>query len=203
MDSLLQLDRELLLWINGFHAPALDPVIAAATSTAFWSPLYLWFIYLLFKRLDQKAWVALIAVALTVLMADQITSGILKPWVGRLRPSHEPELKDLLHLLTNNDGQAYRGGRFGFPSSHAANAFGVVVFLWLTLRRHISWVGSMFAVAVLISYTRLYAGVHYPSDVLVGAVIGSLCGLLGYLAYQKSIRLWWKATPPETASENQ
>jgi undecaprenyl-diphosphatase len=97
----------------------------------------------------------------------------MKPFFGRLRPSHEPELEGLLHLV---DG--YRGGLYGFASSHAANTFGVAIFIWLSLRKHYRWIGVIFIWAILMSYTRIYLGVHYPTDILVGAIIGSLCGLL-------------------------
>lgn len=190
MDLLSDLDQRILLWLNGLHADALDPVVFVATGTTFWTPFYCLFIYLLFTKLEQKAWLALGAIGLTVLACDQITSSLLKPWVERLRPSHEPGLNELLHLLTNANGDVYRGGKFGFPSSHAANSFGVATFLFLALRHHISWVWITFVVALLISYTRLYAGVHYPSDVLAGGVIGAALGYSGWRLYQLAAKRW-------------
>jgi len=198
METLAGWDRSLLLFLNSLHSEGLDPVVLAATSTTFWTPLYLWFIYLMFVKLDRKAWLALVAVALTVLLADQSASGILKPLVGRLRPSHEPGLQDLLHLLTDGSGQPYKGGLYGFPSSHAANAFGVATFLWLTLRKQIRWVWVVFLVAAIISWTRLYAGVHYPSDVLTGALIGSGWAYACWKGFNWSVARWM---PEKTATE--
>ena len=190
MEFLSGLDQQLLLFLNSLHTDALDPVVFAATGTTFWMPFYFWFIYLLFTRLDQRAWFALGAIALTVLAADQLTSTILKPWIERLRPSHDPELSSLLHLLTNADGNVYRGGKFGFPSSHATNSFGVATLIFLLLRRHTRWVWIAFTVAIIISYTRLYAGVHYPSDVLAGALIGSALGYGGWRIYRFATDRW-------------
>jgi len=172
MTTLLDLDRRLFLFLNSLNHPTLDGFMLAATDMKFWIPFYLWFIYILFKKLEQQAWIALICIALTVLIADQTTSHLLKPLVQRLRPSHEPTLQGLVHLVAQPAGSLYKGGLFGFPSSHAANAFGVAVFLWLIIGRSYRWTLIGFAVASILAYTRIYLGVHYPLDILTGMMIG-------------------------------
>lgn len=186
MTTLLDLDRRLFLILNGLNHPDLDGFMFAATDMKFWIPFYLWFIYVLFKKLDQQAWIALICIALTVLIADQTTSHLLKPLVQRLRPSHEPGLEGLVHLVKTPAGIWYKGGQFGFPSSHAANAFGVAIFLWLVLGRIYPWTIIGFAIAAVLAYTRIYLGVHYPLDVLAGILIGSASS---YACWQLFIRL--------------
>lgn len=169
--------------LNALRHPALDGFMLAATDVKFWIPFYLWFIYVLFKKLDQQAWLALICIAITVLLSDQITSHLLKPVVQRLRPSHEPALENLVNLVTTSSGTLYKGGKFGFPSSHAANAFGVAFFLWMTLRKNYGWTWVTFLVASILAYTRIYLGVHYPIDLICGMLIGIAAAYISWLLF--------------------
>jgi undecaprenyl-diphosphatase len=183
MEQLLTWDRELLLWLNSFHTPWLDPIMFWVTKTFFWVPLYAFLIYLVFKQYKKEGWLVLIGAAVVVLLCDQITSTFMKPFFERLRPSHEPSLQGLVHLV---DG--YRGGRYGFSSGHAANTFGTALFVLLILRQRVRWIGLVFLWAVLMTYTRLYLGVHYPGDILVGALIGLACGWVGFRLAQGLIQ---------------
>ncbi len=176
MERLAELDRELLLFFNGFHAEWLDPVMLLATKTIFWLPLYLVLVYLMAKSYQWNTLYLLLGVALTIVMADQITSGFMKPFFERLRPSQEPALVGILHTVNN-----YKGGLYGFASSHAANSFGVAMFLWLLFKGRHHWMSIIFVWAALMSYTRIYLGVHYPGDILAGTVIGLFCGWVGFL----------------------
>ena len=119
METILEIDKDLLIWINSFHTGWLDPVMLMITKTEFWSPLYLFFIYLIFKKLDRDAWFAMAGAGLTILLADQITASFMKPFFQRLRPSQDPAIQNLIHLVVNSKGEIYRGGLYGFASSHA------------------------------------------------------------------------------------
>jgi undecaprenyl-diphosphatase len=99
----------------------------------------------------------------------------MKPFFARLRPSHEPGLQNLVHLVNG-----YKGGLYGFASSHAANTFGTATFVWLALKPFMRWSGLIFIWAVVMTYTRIYLGVHYPGDILVGALFGILIGWLSF-----------------------
>jgi undecaprenyl-diphosphatase len=187
MDTILELDKDLLIWINSFHADWLDPIMLVITKTFFWTPLYLFFIFLIFKKLDKDAWFALAGAALTILLADGITAQIMKPFFERLRPSQDPAVQNLLHLVTQSNGQPYRGGLYGFASSHAANTFGTATIMWLLFRDKTKWIGLAFLWAACMTYTRLYLGVHFPSDILVGGLVGVLSGFAGYRLF-----LWLK-----------
>lgn len=170
IETLKKWDEDLFLWINSFHADWLDPVILQMTETITWIPLYAYLIFRIFKQDRANIWWVLGGVALTILIADQFTSGFLKPLMERLRPCHDPRWEGMIH----NYGRC--GGLYGFVSSHAANTFGMAVFLNLKLNRKIKNLGWLYLYAAVVSYTRIYLGVHYPFDILLGALIGATIG---------------------------
>lgn len=178
MESILELDKELLLFFNGLHADWLDPIMFWLTKTFVWLPLYLFLLYLSIKEYKKQTWVVLVGIGLTILLCDQITSSFMKPFFERLRPSREPSLEGLIHLVNG-----YTGGKYGFASGHAANTFGTSVFFFLIFRNKYTWIKWIFAWAVLMTYTRIYLGVHYPGDILVGGTIGCIMGWIGYRVY--------------------
>ncbi len=180
LDQLIEWDKEVLFFLNSFHTPWLDPVMLLITKTFFWLPLYAFLAFLFFKIFKKEAWFILIGALITLLLCDQITSTFMKPYFARLRPSHDPSLVGLLHHVNG-----YKGGLYGFASGHAANTFGIAMFVWLTLRSVYKWIALIFVWAILMTYTRIYLGVHFPGDILVGGSIGLLCGYLGYKISQR------------------
>lgn len=176
MEDILALDRELFLELNGnFHRPWLDQLMMFLSSTMAWIPLYLLLLYLLIRTFGKATWSVLLAIALTILIADQVTSTFMKPFFERLRPSHEPTLSEMVTIVNQ-----YRGGKYGFASSHAANTFGIATLMWLTLKRYRPWMGLLFLWALLVGYTRIYLGVHYPGDILAGFLVGFLAALISW-----------------------
>jgi undecaprenyl-diphosphatase len=168
VESIKDWDEKAFLWLNSFHSDGLDPIVLQLTQTITWVPLYLLLLYLIYRK-DPKnmAWV-IGGVMLTILLGDQISSGLMKPYFERLRPCHDPQWVGLIH----NYGRC--GGLYGFVSSHAANTFGMATFLTLILRKKQKGIYWLFLYAVIVSYTRIYLGVHYPLDVLFGALVGVL-----------------------------
>jgi undecaprenyl-diphosphatase len=174
IESIKDWDEKAFLWLNSFHSDGLDPIVLQLTQTITWIPLYLLLLYLIYRK-DPKntAWV-IVGVMLTILLADQVSSGLMKPYFERLRPCHDPQWVGLLHSY----GRC--GGLYGFVSSHAANTFGMATFLTLILRKKQKGIYWLFLYAVVVSYSRIYLGVHYPLDVFFGALVGVLSAYLSW-----------------------
>ena len=179
LNELLELDRELFLYLNSFHTPWLDPLMVFVTDKYVWTPLYILLLYLVFKDLGRDSWIALVGITLTIVLADQVTSTLMKPYFARLRPSHEPLLQGLIHIV---DG--YKGAKYGFASSHAANTFGAATFFFLLFRKKYKWITSIFLWAAVVTYSRIYLGVHYPGDILVGGLVGALAGFASFALFR-------------------
>jgi undecaprenyl-diphosphatase len=179
IDKLIEYDHRLFIWLNGFHAPWLDPLMFYVSETWVWLPLHLALIYLTFKTFSKHGWLVLFAVAITLTMSDQITTSIMKPYFARLRPTHDPALESIVHIV---DG--YRGGQFGFASSHAANTFALATFFFLLFRKSHKWIALLFAWSSLVAYSRVYLGVHFPGDILVGGMVGAMAASIGYYLYR-------------------
>lgn len=172
MERLLELDRDAFLFLNHLDTPWLDAIMPWVTRTESWIPLYLVLLFLVIRDYRKNSWAILLGIALTIVFADQVTSNLMKPFFQRLRPSHDPSLDGLVHIVNE-----YRGGLYGFASGHAANTFGVTTFLVSVLSQY-RWISWLFLWAGLMTYSRIYLGVHYPGDIIVGALVGIIGSLL-------------------------
>lgn len=172
--TLQQIDNSIFLFFNGLHASWADVFFYYISSRFVWIPLYLLLAFFLFRRYRKKAWILLAAVVISVVLSDQ-SCNLIKHTVQRPRPSHETELVDQVHLVAKPDGTLYKGGPYGFPSSHAANAMALALIVVAFLTREKKWLTALvFCWVLLVSYSRIYLGVHYPSDIVVGWCVGAL-----------------------------
>lgn len=168
-----QLDTQALIAINGAHHPVLDFLFYWAAYKFTWIPFYAWILYLLYRSYGRQTWKFLPVIAVMITLSDQLST-LLKNTTGRLRPCHEPAIRELVHLV---NGQC--GGSFGFVSSHAANCTALAVFVLLLLPKgHTAFRAALTAFVLINIYSRVYLGAHYPLDVAVGAFLGFLLGLV-------------------------
>jgi len=178
MSFLINLDTQLFLTINGCHNETWDTIMWWISGKTTWWPFYLLLLmFLAYKKRWQLA-VMVIFIAVSITLTDQTSVHLFKNVFLRLRPCHEPALEGLVHIVNNKCG-----GQYGFISSHAANSFGVAMLTLLWIRTW--WFSAlMMTWATLIGYSRIYLGVHYPGDVIGGAIWGILCGWLVFLLFR-------------------
>lgn len=180
-DALIQFDKELLLALNGSASLYLDGLACTLTNAFTWVPLYVSLFYLVLKNNDnvQRILLIIACTILCVLLAGTVDDMIVKPMVGRWRPTRDPEIGMLVDVVNG-----YRGGRFGFFSAHASNTFSIAIFFcWLVRSRLL----SVFMVfwSFVNCWTRLYLGVHFPGDILVGLLWGGFVGTVVYYLYYR------------------
>ena len=190
MENLSSIDSRLFLFLNGLHVDWMDKVMVLVTDMWMWFPFYLLLIYWAVKQYGKRCWWVFLALGIVVLCTDQLASHVCKPVFHRLRPCYNIDFQDLIYLP-----KGMAGGRYGFVSSHAANTFGVAAFLTPVLRKYRPWPAIMlFLWAFISSYSRIYIGYHYPGDILCGALLGILIGLILWKVFQLVVvRKIWKS----------
>ena len=192
MNTLISLDQQWLLAINGWHAEWADVLMWYISKSTTWLPLYALLVGFVVYRFGiqwylstqntlnyrftalLRVFIVLAGFAVAVGLSDFISSGIIKPWGSRLRPTHEPALAGMLHLVNG-----YTGGMYGFVSSHAANTMACALLFSLLYRNKYATVALMLWVA-LNCYSRMYLGVHYPGDIIGGLLVGTLVAGMTY-----------------------
>lgn len=182
MQTLIEIDRNILAFFNGSDSLFLDNLAVVLTSGLTWIPLYLSLLYVVIKNNDTMKQIMLVigCVALCIVISDGVTDFIVKPLVARFRPSHDPLIKYSVDIVNG-----LRDTKYGFFSAHAANTFCLAVFFSLLIRDR-TFITAMILWSLVNCWTRMYLGLHYPGDILVGLVWGAVVGFFVYFIYIKS-----------------
>ena len=184
IEFLQDIDRELLLGINGSDSLYLDRLVRTLTNGLTWIPLYLSLFYMVMKNNDnfRRLLLVLGGAGLCVVLAGTVDDVIVKPLVARWRPTHDPQIGILVDIV---DG--YRGGKYGFFSAHASNTMSIATFFcWLARSRRLSI--TLVICSLVNCWTRMYLGVHFPGDILVGLIWGITVGTGVYFLYRRLTR---------------
>ncbi|TAL57512.1 MAG: phosphatase PAP2 family protein [Bacteroidetes bacterium] len=177
IEFLEYIDTRLFIFFNGNHTPFMDSVMDAVTNKYTWIPFYLIILFFVWKKVKSKMWLVVLSVVILITLSDQISVHLFKEIFQRYRPCHNLLLQDRVQLING-----HCGGDYGFVSSHAANAFALTTFLIFFFRRR-DFALFMYLWASVVCYSRVYAGVHYPFDILGGMMLGIFLGLIGYKIY--------------------
>ncbi len=179
---LIAKDKQLFLAINQRHTNSFfDWLMPIWRNSNTWIPLYVLMLIFVISKLKKQVWIWILAASVTFLLSDQISSHILKPFFARPRPCNDVDFAPQVRLLLHHCGSG-----FSFTSSHACNHFGIAIFFITTLSSYLkNWKYLFIAWAVIVCYAQVYVGVHYPLDVLCGAVLGALIGKFTSNFYNK------------------
>lgn len=177
LETVIDWDYQLFSLINGSGPAFIDWLMILLSDKYIWVPLYLWIIFKLIERYQYRVLWVLIPLILAVVLSDQITSSFMKPFFERLRPCRDPSLAESVIIVSRC------GGKYGFASSHAANTMALASFCWFYFRNRFSLVIVKWA--LLVGLSRIYLGVHFPGDVIIGASIGFLAAFICYYGLKK------------------
>lgn len=177
LDKIIALDKELFVFLNGLGSSSYDELWLLITKQLYWTPFFLVVFYLLYKKIGWKNFlIAIIFIALLILLCDQ-TANLFKNTFERLRPCNDLQIKDSIRIVKHSDS-------FSFFSGHATNSMATTVFVFLILKKHYKYAFLLFLFPLIFAFSRIYLGLHFPSDILTGYLFGASFGFLFYKGYQ-------------------
>jgi undecaprenyl-diphosphatase len=180
IDKIIEFDTQLFLYLNSLNSALFDKIMWIISGRYEWIPLYAGIIFFIFKKFKLKGFIPLLFIVLCIVFADQISVHLFKDLFHRLRPCHNPDIVNIVHIVNNKCG-----GQYGFVSSHATNSFALAGFTFLLFNKKHYSIG-IFIWASIVSYSRIYLGVHYPLDVICGAILGLFIGIILFWIFKKT-----------------
>lgn len=190
IERLKEWDEELFMLINGLHSDFFDSIMYWASDKFIWIPLYLFFIFLIYKKHSLRGLSSILFIGIAIIITDQASTHLFKDVFLRLRPCNEPSLQTLIHLVNN-----HCGGQYGFISAHAANSFALASFLCLYIGDKFKFLKYILIFWLfLIAYSRIYLAAHYPGDVLAGTIFGTAIGIAVFKLYLFVLSRFYKSS---------
>lgn len=178
IENLLQTDRDVLIYLNNLGSERFDFLWLLITKQANWTPFFLLLAYLIYKKSNIKT-LGLVVIFITILLTiGNETVEASKLYFQRLRPCNDPDINTLIRVVKQSKS-------FSFFSGHATNSMSTMVFIFLVLKKHYRFAYLIFLYPIIFAYSRIYLGVHYPTDILFGYAFGTVLGILFYVGYQK------------------
>lgn len=182
-ETVRECDKNLFVYLNSLGSEQYDPLWLLITKQTSWIPLFILLFYLVYHKLGRKQSLYLLFfVAVLIAFTDQLAN-VSKNYFERLRPSNNPEIIDMRRVLVRHS--------FSFFSGHAANTMAVTVFLFSTLKHYFKYFILLFLWPLIFAYSRIYLGLHYPSDIIFGYLMGALNGFIFYKFYQSAQRKYF------------
>lgn len=178
VSQLVEWDKELFLFLNGKRSAFMDVFMWHVSGKWQWIPLYIFLSYLLYKVFGKSIYIPLLFIAISFSLTDQLSVRLFKDVFERLRPCHDPGIQEMVHTI-----QDKCGGQYGFVSNHAANTFGLATLLGLFLKSKYHLLPYLLFWALLVSYSRIYLGVHFPADIFMGGLFGISIGCFLFAIY--------------------
>lgn len=179
-DSILEWDRQTFIYLNSLGIEQYDVFWSTVTKIPTWTPLFLLFGFLFFRKFPKREALCMILIALVMVFFVVTLTDLTKEVVARLRPNNDEELNTLIRILRSPTG-------YSFFSGHASSSFSITTIVFLFLRKHIKWAAIFYIWPLLFAMSRIYVGVHFPIDLIVGALVGIFSAWLFYSLYQRLI----------------
>lgn len=187
MEKIIQLDKQLFVFLNGLGSEKFDGLWLFITKQLHWTPVFLVVFYLLFKKVGWKHLLLIVlSIAALITFSDQVTN-LIKDNVQRLRPCNDLEIKDIIRIVKSSD-------TFSYFSGHAANSMATTVFVFLILRKYYKYAFFLFLFPLIFAYSRIYLGMHFPGDILSGYLFGAIVGF----GFSKLYEIFRKKYFPES-----
>ena len=178
LEKIIAIDKELFVFLNGLGSQTFDPLWLIITKQSSWIPLFVFLLYLVYKKLGVKQTIIIVLFVAVLLTLNNTITELFKATFQRLRPCNDPEIKDIIRNIKPSS-------TFSFFSGHSSNTMAVFVFLYSILKKKYKYFLILILWPLIFAYSRIYLGLHFPTDILAGYTCGIITGYTTFVIYQK------------------